>query len=161
MLSPKLIVLVLFILGCLIYLASVAIDPYTLYSQEVEWIPSISSWDVYFLTVFVPLSISYKLFFNAGGRAINPFNKRYANTGKVIIILTIIGGVWFYFTNAVFIPDLIFFFYSNIHNSFSSDLSFLFFVILSVLALPLLCVAIAAPVGTTTTLKSLFRWFSP
>ncbi len=161
MLSLKLIVRVLLILGCLIYLASVAIDPYTLYSQEVGWIPSIASWDVYFLTVFVPLSFLYGMFFNAGGRAINPFNKRYANTAIVIIILTIMGGVWFYFSNAVFIPDLIFLFYSNIHNSFSSDLSFLFFVILSVLALPLLCVAIAAPVATKTTLKSLFKWFSP
>ncbi len=159
MLSPKVIVILALVIAFLVYLASVAINPYSLYQTEFSFIPSITNWDVYFLTVFVPLSILYGSFFNAAGNAINPLNKRYANTAKIIIILVIIAAVWFFLTNELFIPYLQFFLYSSLKASFLSDISFLSFAILSIIGLPLLCVAIAAPVNTAIALKSLSKWF--
>ena len=159
MLSHKLIFLGFAIIGFLIYLASIAIDPFPLFQQEYTWIPSISNWDVYFITVFVPLSILFGLFFNGAGRAINPINKRFVNTASIIIILAITAALWFYFTNAILIPNLESYLYMNLYPTFSSCVSFLFYIVLSITGLPLLCVSIASPVKTAMVLKSLFRWF--
>lgn len=159
MFTPKLIFIGIIILAFLIFLASVAIYPYTLFQEEFGWIPSIVQWDIYFVTVFVPLSFLFGLFFNGAGRAINPRTKRFVNTASIIIIQAIVAALWFYLTNAILIPDLEIYFYTNLSVSFSSDISFLLLSVLSVFGLPLLCVSIAAPVNTHMALKSLCRWF--
>ena len=159
LLSLKLIFLGSVTIGFLVLLAYIAINPFFLFQGEYTWIPSLSNWDVYFITVFVPLSILFRLFFNGAGRAINPINKRFVNTASIIIILVIIAALWFYFTNAILIPNLESYLYMNLYPTFSSCVIFFFYILLSIFGLPLLCVSIASPVKTAMALKSLFRWF--
>ena len=94
----------------------------TIYSiwEDFRIVSHTPNWDVYFITVFVPLSILFRLFFNGSGRAINPINKRFVNTASIIIILAIIAALWFYFTNAILIPNLESYLYMNLYPTFSS-----------------------------------------
>ena len=95
LLSLKLIFLGSVTIGFLVLLAYIAINLFSVFQGEYTRIPSLSNWDVYFITVFVPLSILFRLFFNGSGRAINPINKRFVNTASIIIILVIIAALWF------------------------------------------------------------------
>ena len=45
MLSPKVNVILALVIAFLVYLASVAINPYSLYQTEFSFIPSITNWE--------------------------------------------------------------------------------------------------------------------
>ncbi len=160
MLSLKMVIVIigLIILAFLIFILYLFIDPFPMFYKEYEFIPSLSQWIIYFITVFIPLSVLLRIFFNpSAGRAINPVNKKFASTAPVIIFLVLISVIWFLLTNTILIPYLETYLYANISISGSSDIIYLLLIIVSIIGLPLLSVSIATPVKTTMALKSVLN----
>lgn len=159
MLSPKAILIGAILLVVLAFIAYTFMNPLPLFLQEYWAIPEISQWDIYFITVFIPLSALFGMFFNSSGRAINPYNKRFASTATVIIYLAIISAIWFFFTNDFLIPYVEDYLYSNINTSGTSDFSYLLFYIFSTLGLPILTVSMGSPTKTITFFRSFQKLF--
>ena len=160
MLSLKLIIIGGVLLSIFAFIVYTMLDPLPLFQQELGVIPAISQWDIYFITVFIPLSVLFGLFFNSSGMAINPYNKRFASTASVIITLAIISAIWFFFTNDFLIPYTENYLYANIYSSGASDFTYLLFYILSTIGLPILTISIASPAKTSTFLRSLRKFFN-
>lgn len=157
--SPKQIGIGIIISPTLVSILCIFIVPFSSFQLEYNLIPWFSRWDIYFLTLIIPLYFIYGKFFNSAGRAIHPLTKRYVDTALVIVILAIFAGGWFLFIHLFLIPYVEYYLYSNISISYSSELKILLFYIASVIA-SIVFPLIASPTKNSTAINSFFKWFT-
>ena len=125
--------------------------------KEREFVGQISVFDVFSVTLFIPIGLIARIFWNGkAGRAINPFNKRFISTAVIVVIGSVLAVVWYFFIMPTMQYTFITGWNDLLNFSLSSVLEVGILMIFSSIALLLSMVAMAFPAGLLRTLKSFY-----
>jgi|GEM_PF-6835117 hypothetical protein len=158
MLSGKSWVILAAILVVSVVLAALALDP-ILAAGPASGLSGFSSiWDCYMVSIGFPIAFFYSVVWNPEAeRAVNPFTGRFVSHARAAVVAVVLAVVGFvvvtYFAIPILYLDLIG--YST--GPGYAPVTSLFLQIGLIVALPILCVAIASPAGLSKTLRSVWR----
>ena len=158
MLSTKAWIIVVAVLVAICALAAFAFDPVLAAgpASGLSWFSA--NWDCYMISVGFPIAMYYSVVWNPeAGRAVNPFSGRFVSHARVAGIAVVLAVIGFVVVTFIAIPILFVDFLTYSTGPGYAPVASLFLQFGLIVALPLLCVAIASPAGLARTFGSIRR----
>ena len=158
MLSGKFWIILVAILVAVAAVAALVLDPFLASGPALGLAWFSANWDCYMISIGFPVAVYYSVVWNPeAGRATNPFSGRFVSHARVAAVAIVLAVVGFVVVTFIAIPTLYLDLLAYSTGSGFAPVTSLFVQVALIVALPILCVAIASPAGLSKTFRSIWR----